>query len=67
MSGRLTLTVMSQLEHVSLFLFSAADLSQGLENRPRWKQARLFRDWADETLRTIEVRHMMQCWLELVC
>lgn len=42
-----------------LLFFSAGDLGEGLEVRPRWaqiKQARLFRDWADETLRITEVR-----------
>jgi hypothetical protein len=44
---------------VSFYFFSADDLRQGLGDRPRWaqiKQARLFRDWADETLRITEVR-----------
>ena len=42
----------------SFLLFSAADLEHGLD-RPRLgqiKQAKAYRDWADETLRIIEVR-----------
>lgn len=42
----------------SFLLFSAADLEDGLD-KPRLgqiKQAKAYRDWADETLRIIEVR-----------
>ncbi len=48
----------TQLEILFLLFFSAAELRDGLD-RPRWaqfKQAKLFCNYANETLRDIEVR-----------
>ena len=48
----------------SIFFFSANDLRQGLDDRPRWahiKRARLYCESVDETLRTVEVSgHVMR-------
>lgn len=43
-------------ESFPFYSFSAADLGHGLNERPRLRQARLFRDWADETLQIMKVR-----------
>jgi hypothetical protein len=39
---------------IEMRLEHAADLGHGLNERPRLRQARLFRDWADETLQIMK-------------
>jgi hypothetical protein len=55
-SRRLALTVIPSQFSFLLLFFSADDLRQGLEDRPRWAHARLFHDWAVETLHILKVR-----------